>query len=244
MNSSTPNVSAGPRTRRSGPPLVGPLGILLVLTVVVRLFDLDLKIAQAVYQDGEWPWDANLFIRCLYLYGTWPAITVASVAGAFVVLSLWLRRWGESQLLAAFLALSMLVGPGLLVNAGFKEYYGRPRPREIKQFGGEREFAPVWQPNIGKGGKSFPSGHASMGFYWLCLAVFFCERSRHWTITFIVLGLGHGTAMGFGRIVQGGHWFSDILWAFGMVYLSAWFLYRVLPFAPASSGPVPDERKP
>lgn len=60
---------------------------------------------------------------------------------------------------------------------------------------------------------------------------------------FALLGLTHGALMGFGRVVQGAHWFSDVIWAAGMVYLSAWVLYRVLPFAPAYSAAVPDERK-
>lgn len=37
---------------------------------------------------------------------------------------------------------------------------------------------------------------------------------------FLGVGLGYGMLMGIGRIAQGGHFFSDILWSAGFVYLT------------------------
>ena len=43
-----------------------------------------------------------------------------------------LFRW----LMRAFLALALLLGPGLVVNTDFKSHYGRPRPRQDLDIGG------------------------------------------------------------------------------------------------------------
>jgi len=74
-----------------------------------------------------------------------------------------------------------------------------------------------------------------MGFYWMCLGVFYWERSCRLGWGFLLFGIAYGCLMGLGRISQGGHWLSDILWAGGFVYLTAWILYRTLRLSPAYS---------
>lgn len=219
------------------PPILVPIGILVVLTGLIRMFDLDLKTSTAFYDASNsadaWPWNLNPVIQFLYEYGTYPAIGAASVAGVLWVASAFRPELIKHRGLAMFLALVMAIGPGLLVNAVFKEHYGRPRPRDVEQLGGDKQFMPVLQPDFSQKEKSFPSGHASMGFYWMCLGVFYWERNRRWGWGLLLLGAGYGCLMGFGRIAQGGHWLSDILWAGGFVYLSSWILYRTLRLSPA-----------
>jgi lipid A 4'-phosphatase len=230
---------------RGGPPIYVPVALLLVVTALIRAFNLDLWFGHEAYDPrAGWTLDTNGFVQLLYRYGTWPAITVACIAGVVWVASVFHDRLSTHRQLAMFVALSMALGPGLVVNGIFKEYYGRPRPVQVTEFGGERQFAPVWEPHFGEDGKSFPSGHASMGFFWLTFAVFYAERNRRLAVAFALLALVHGACMGFARIVQGGHWFSDVIWAAGMDYLTAWFLYRALKMSPSYSGAVPDDRQP
>lgn len=237
--------AAKPPEKRGSPPIFVPVAILLVITALVRMFNLDMWFANQAYGGGgTWTLEHNWFVQLLYHYGNLPAIIVASLAGVVWIASAFNQRLETNRQLAMFVALSMAIGPGLLVNGIFKEYYGRPRPHEVIAFQGQREFAPVWEPHIGEGGKSFPSGHSSMGFFWLTWGVFYWERNRRRAIAFVVLGMVHGCCMGFARIVQGDHWFSDVVWAAGMDYLAAWFLYRALRLSPAYSGPVPDDREP
>ena len=42
---------------------------------------------------------------------------------------------------------------------------------------------------------------------------------------FLLLGLGYGGLMGLGRMIQGAHFFSDVVWAGGFVYLTALSFY-------------------
>ncbi|MEM9212052.1 MAG: phosphatase PAP2 family protein [Pseudomonadota bacterium] len=44
-----------------------------------------------------------------------------------------------------FVALLYILGPGLLVNSLFKDFWGRARPRNILEFGGDKTFTPVFQ---------------------------------------------------------------------------------------------------
>ena len=45
-----------------------------------------------------------------------------------------------------FLITTMALGPGLLVNVGLKDYWGRPRPIDVAQFGGNQHFVAWWDP--------------------------------------------------------------------------------------------------
>jgi lipid A 4'-phosphatase len=239
MTETQSNESASLPMKSSRPPILVPIGILIVITGLIRMFDLDLKTSTAFYDASNaaevWPWNLNPIIQFLYRYGTIPAIGAASVAGVIWIASAFRSELVKHRGIAMYLALVMAVGPGLIVNAVFKDHFGRPRPRDVEQLGGEKEFLPVLQPDFSQTEKSFPSGHASMGFYWMCLGIFFWERNRKLGWGFLLFGVAYGSLMGFGRIVQGGHWLSDILWAGGFVYLTSWILYRTLPLSPAYS---------
>jgi membrane-associated PAP2 superfamily phosphatase len=123
-----------------------------------------------------------------------------------------------------FLAATLALGPGLLVNGIFKPNWGRPRPHQTVEFGGKQAFVAVWGMGTSRYSKSFPSGHASMGFYLMAPAFLLYRRRRAWAFAFLLLGLAAGLALGIARIAQGAHFPSDVLWSAGMVYLSGLLL--------------------
>lgn len=124
----------------------------------------------------------------------------------------------------AFLLSSLILGPGLLVNEVLKNNsVGRARPVHIEQYGGDAQFTPAFvysgycQTNC-----SFVSGHAAVGFYFIGLAWLF--RRKH----AFYLGLAIGILVSFTRIAKGGHFLSDTVFAFWVVYftnviLAYWF---------------------
>jgi membrane-associated PAP2 superfamily phosphatase len=142
--------------------------------------------------------------------------------------SFFVDRLRSRRFLAGFLACALIVGPGLIINVVLKDHFGRPRPRQIEKFGGDLKFAPLGEPTFDSRGRSFPSGHASMGFFWFAPAIYFWSRSRRLGWGLIGLGFIHGGLMGFARMAQGGHWLSDVIWSGGIVYLSSWLVYFVL----------------
>jgi hypothetical protein len=67
-----------------------------------------------------------------------------------------------------------------------------------------------------------------MGFYlslpWLVLR----RRRRVLGAAFLVAGVAAGGVLGLSRMMAGGHFLSDVLWAGGMVWIVALVLYRLL----------------
>jgi lipid A 4'-phosphatase len=216
--------------RRFSLDLVIPVALLLLLSIPLLLTDLDVELERRFYHEGPgWylaekqPW---LF---LYEHGTLPGLLIG--AGALIVLmgSIWKQSFRPHRAASLFLVLTLAIGPGLIVNTILKEHWGRPRPRDLILFGGEREHWKVWERKpVSGGGASLPSGHASVAFY--LFTPFFILRRRRWgwALFFLALGLAYGVFMGIARMVQGGHFASDVLWAGGIVYLTGYFLSRLL----------------
>jgi len=89
--------------------------------------------------------------------------------------------------------------------------------------------------------KSFPCGHCAIGFYvsapWLVLR----RRRPRLALGFLLGGLGWGLTMGAARMMAGGHFFSDVVWAGGMVWLVALALYPLLRPDEAPAPYVPED---
>jgi len=220
---------------RTGPPIWLPLALLLGLSVFFRLDELDLKLQRLFWSPTDgWILEKNPVVQFLYHYGTWPALIFGGIATAVWIASYFTARWQPIRPLSLFLVLALVAGPGIMVNVVFKDHFGRSRPKQTHEFSGDQPFQQLGKPGFKGGGKSFPSGHASTGFYWLVLLVYFWDRQRTWAWTFGALGICHGLLMGLGRMAQGSHWASDVLWAAGFVYLTAWLLHHFLFRAPSA----------
>lgn len=135
------------------------------------------------------------------------------------IAGLWARQY-------AFLLTSLIVGPGLIANALFKENWGRARPRQITEFGGTAEFSPplVISDQCATN-CSFVSGDASMGFFFLAVAMIAPVRHRKASV---IAALLFGSFIGFMRIIQGAHFLSDVIFAGVFVGLTIVLLYRLM----------------
>jgi lipid A 4'-phosphatase len=129
------------------------------------------------------------------------------------------RAYFQKQRRAAlYLLLVMVIGPGLLVNTVFKDHWGRARPSQIVEFGGSKQFTRAAIPSSQcEKNCSFVSGHASVGFYFLALAFVLPRQRSLWLVFGTTLGLGIGLV----RIMQGVHFFSDVVFCGIVVYLTA-----------------------
>lgn len=205
-----------------------PLSILILATIAITVTGADLKLSAPFCIDGKWPVGDQQPWHLLYMMDRWPSISLglcglsAAVIGSICKQRRYLVRPG------LFLVILLALGPGLIVNTLFKDYWGRPRPREVTQFGGTKEFLHPWQKGIAHEGRSFPSGHSSAAFY--LTAPFFVFRRRKPRIAALWMtgGLVFGILMSIARITQGGHFLSDTIWAWGMVHLLAVALYYLL----------------
>jgi lipid A 4'-phosphatase len=141
----------------------------------------------------------------------------------------WRNRQSTAYLLSIrrtlFLLLTLIFGPGLLINFILKDHSGRSRPIRVEAFGGDRQFTPAFvTTGACRSNCAFVSGDAAMGYYFL--AFLFVARKRRWAIALAAYTLG--TAIGVLRIAQGAHFLSDVIFAGFFTYLVAWILSMLL----------------
>ncbi len=175
-----------------------------------------------VYKYGQ-PW------AFLYAVGPIPGILLALSALIAFFVGFFKPNFRLYQKHMLLILLTSIIGAGVLVSGVLKPYCGRPRPREIQQFGGQQAYCSPCERRIPGEGMSFPCGHCTMGYLFVSL---FFLRKKQPRIAYIggSFGLFSGTLMGVGRIVQGGHFASDVLWSLGIVVIVATNIYYlVLP---------------
>lgn len=211
------------------PELIATLALAVLVTVTFSITEWDMQAAAFFYDaSAEHPWPQENFAVWKFFYNFAPIMTgfLAAAGIAALVLGTLFERFRRWRLYGLFFVLSIVIGPGLVINAVFKDHWGRPRPRQVEQLGGEMQFQP---PLIVKGesgaGKSFPCGHASVGFVYC--ALYFLLRRRNALAAFAVLAaaIALGFVVGVGRMAAGGHFLSDVFWAFLMCFWVCQGLY-------------------
>ncbi len=225
--------------------LIEPLSLLaflIVATAVIAVTGADLAVSAPYFREGHWPVGDLPFWQLLYRLDRLPSISLGVIGMAAVGLSYVRSDYYRWRRAGTFLVLLLILGPGLLVNTVFKEHWGRPRPREIVEFGGTKQFLQPWQKGIDGNGRSFPSGHSSAAFYMAAPYLIYRRRDRRRAYAWLSSGLLFGVVMSIARITQGAHYLSDTLWAFGIVALVALVLAALLNLdETAGSSPAPKE---
>jgi lipid A 4'-phosphatase len=126
----------------------------------------------------------------------------------------------------SFLLLTLLLLPGVVVNYVLKDNsFGRPRPVQIEQYGGESEFTPLFVYS-GQCSKncSFVSGHAATAFFTIAFA---WALGLRWIF---ILGLLVGAIVSVVRMTQGAHFLSDVIFSFWVVYFGTLILAHYYQF--------------
>ncbi|NNG01278.1 MAG: phosphatase PAP2 family protein [Desulfobacteraceae bacterium] len=210
------------RRERRGVWLLVSMGLALIaITWAAGHWNLDRTISgyffggdKGWYLKHDQPW------WFLYRFGTIPGLILSLSALTVCYLGMVKTGFSPYRRHALVVLLTAVIGGGVLVNAVLKTYWGRPRPREIVEFSGEAGFLqPNQRGNPGQG-QSFPCGHCTMGFVFIPL--FYLYR-RHKTIAIAggTFGLVYGGILGAARIVQGAHFFTDVIWSLGIIAMVA-----------------------
>ncbi|HLK82096.1 MAG TPA: phosphatase PAP2 family protein [Xanthobacteraceae bacterium] len=214
-----------------------------VLTGVIFAADpsLDLRAASFFYDLAAQPGVRRLDQAIETVRQVGPFVIVAATAPAAVTLimrTLCPRRPTLISTRAAlFLILSLALGPGLLVNVVLKEGWARPRPGMVTQFGGDYTFMPWWDPRGGCDSNcSFVSGETSAAVWMTAPAMLAPPPWRN--VALAAAGL-YGIAFACIRLLAGGHFLSDVIFAAIFTGLVIWtvhgFLFR-WPFSRVEEG--------
>lgn len=206
--------------------------VVLALSALFYLTGIDLKIESAFYRSATgWFLQDNALVRFAYHYSTWPAFLTALLAAFVLVAGYFKAKLRKYRIDAIFLLLVLLIGPGILINSLLKVHCGRPRPAEVKQFGGNWDYrGPLYKGQGGKG-RSFPCGHCSMGFYFITF-YFILNRSgpgrkrkRLPPTAILAAALAYGSLIGLARMSSGGHFLSDVAWSAFILYGTSFAVY-------------------
>jgi lipid A 4'-phosphatase len=198
-------------------PLFAVYGMLLVLIFLPQPA-LDLSISGWFYRadHGFWLRDTGPMVA-VYRGTHW--FSIAVIVGLLLTLAYSALKTGsDAQALKRRLGwtlLALVIGPGLVVHTVFKDQWGRPRPSQIAEFGGTGHYVrPGVLSTQCRKNCSFVSGHAASGYFLIAGGLLWPARRKRWTIAGIVLG----SAIGAVRIIQGGHFFSDVVGSLVVVW--------------------------
>ena len=208
-----------------------PLLLLAGLSIWFRYTDADISLIRGLRAaTGITNWqDAELgawgFIKT---YGVIPGFLVTLAAISVIFAGLMSPRFAHWVRPGVYVMLVTAIGSGLISNIIFKNHWGRPRPKQVIELGGDYAFVKVLTPGFELVGKSFPCGHATMGFLFFAVALVLFNRRPllAWIATALALILG--SLLGVARMLQGGHFPSDVLWAAGIMWFTSVGLLRAL----------------
>jgi lipid A 4'-phosphatase len=187
---------------------------------------LDLR-AAALFAGAQAPVQAVGWWWVLWINAEIPTVFRYFLLIAFMgwVASLFMPRWQSWRMALAFVVVAGILGPGAVVNYGFKDNWQRARPYQVQAFGGKQSFtrAAVMTDQC-DANCSFVSGHVACGVFLASIGLVHRRRQRRWA----ALGVAAGLVIGFARMADVAHWLSDVLWAFPITLTVSWLVWKVM----------------
>jgi len=159
-----------------------------------------------------------------------PVVTTLAIAPAIAVVAIkmfWPQRPtvmpGRSAL---FLIVTLVLGPGLLVNAILKDHWSRPRPGMVTGLGGDMDFKPWWDTRGAcEANCSFVSGETSSAVWLAAPALLLPAPWRYAALGGVAV---YAVAIAFMRVLLGGHFLSDVIFAAIFTGLVIWTVHGML----------------
>jgi len=212
----------------------------LVVAVVALFFSyssIDLKFATLFYDFSTHQWMARNHPFSVRIYQYFPFIFLFFIFLCLVALLYGYILAPNLQKKRIWAALGAMLTSSLLVEL-LKNSIDRTRPYDLKQFGALYDYLPIGFFTYSLDGihfSSFPSGHAASGFgLGIFLYFFFPDPSQWGQIQqdqrknsnqllgvwgFYGLSLLMGVSLSLARLMQGGHFLSDLLVSFALCSL-------------------------
>ena len=222
-------------SRRPPVLLTDPIVLSLLYLLIVSAFFLafprvDLWASSLFYDPvtRTFPMGSLPAFRGLRTLGEWSlGLTIAALILAIVVkLIRPARPTPIAPRAILFIASTLAIGPGLVVNLLFKNQWGRPRPYSVDVFGGQFPFVDAWHFSSSCATNcSFVSGEASSALWLLTIAM---VAPPAWRRTLTAYILVFALFLSLNRIAFGGHFLSDVLLSWGLTLVVIFALHRVI----------------
>lgn len=208
-------------------------GVFLLVAIIARLVQqspVDIALSKLFF-DAElavFPYQFQAGLDFIGTYIWWVpfggAVLMAIRAWRYAPASQEQWAWGAG---AIFLA------SGPLLAGVLKHLTAMPRPLHAQVFSGSESMpAYFWAKHLHQAGNALPSAHASAGFVLLAFFFIGCLTDNpRLRILGLWLGLSAGLLFGLMRIVQGYHFFSQVLWSCAVMGLYACLLFTFMQWA-------------
>jgi len=189
---------------------------------------IDIWFSGLFFQDGDFFLKNQTIIKFVYDI-THPVVAVFFLAALFLLIYSFFKKqelFNIKRKALVFILISIITAPGIVVNLALKDNMHRARPKQITEFGGDKKFTPAFvvsdqcEKNC-----SFVCGHASAGFSFIALALIFTGALRR---KIFITATTAGFIIGLVRIVQGGHFLSDVIFSFFFTYVTIKLLYYLI----------------
>ncbi len=201
-----------------------PAWLLLLACVLLFLVwpELDLIVTRYFFDPLNQEFPANSLPWVKWVYDDTPVIN--QWLGLLMLLALllqWIRPgWPGLRARRSMCAwlLVVCIGLGFMVDWVLKDHFGRPHPYQTHVFTGDQDFVPAFHYRpLCEVNCSFVSGHAAGGFVWMAWGMWGWRRRRQ---SWLLAGVAAGSFIGAARVMQGGHFLSDVVFSGWVIWLS------------------------
>ena len=201
-----------------------PAWLLLLACVLLFLVwpELDLIVTRYFFDplNQEFPANALPWVKWVYddtpVINQWLGLLMLSA-----LLLQWIRPgWPGLRARRSMCAwlLVVCIGLGFAVDWVLKDHFGRPHPYQTHVFTGDQDFVPAFHYRpLCEVNCSFVSGHAAGGFVWMAWGMWGWRRRRQ---AWLLAGVAAGSFIGAARVMQGGHFLSDVVFSGWVIWLS------------------------
>jgi lipid A 4'-phosphatase len=201
-----------------------PAWLLLLACVLLFLIwpELDLIVTRYFFDplNQEFPANALPWVKWVYddtpVINQWLGLLMLSA-----LLLQWIRPgWPGLRARRSMCAwlLVVCIGLGFTVDWVLKDHFGRPHPYQTHVFTGDQDFVPAFHYRpLCEVNCSFVSGHAAGGFVWMAWGMWGWRRRRQ---AWLLAGVAAGSFIGAARVMQGGHFLSDVVFSGWVIWLS------------------------
>ena len=189
----------------------------------------DILFSKLFFFEEKFISEKYVFIRSLRSFLKDSMIVISIVSFLLIMVNFFFKKKKKPILKprTRLILIGFIVGPvigcGLIANFYFKDNWGRARPINIQEFGGEKIYTqPFIISDQCERNCSWISGEASAAFSFIAGTIIIKSP------IFFLLNIIFGIIVSFCRIAMGGHFLSDNIFAMiFMIYLAIIYKYLV-----------------
>lgn len=200
--------------------------------IVGETTDIDRVLTRLAFDtpSGTFPLRTNFWLDVvLHHWAKYAVVAIGGVLAARYALSFFLPTLKPARQRTFFMLLALSLAPLSVTVAKYAS--DRHCPWSVEEFGGLVPYTRLFDPLLPdiEPGRCFPAGHASTGFALMAFyfGAYAQQRRRRARIIF-ACAIAAGLAFGTGRVLQGAHFATHVIWSGIVCWVVMVSLYMLL----------------